>query len=92
MGVKLSQQRLAKFGTFALLRFCFFLFFYSARNPYAAQESQGQRKRPDHHGGQVFSSLQHWFSRVLFSNKLSPQAHQCVARATEKGRKKTFYV
>ena len=69
-----------------------FTFFYSARNPYAAQESQGQRKRPDHHGGQVFSSLQHWFSRVLFSNKLSPQAHQCVARATEKGRKKTFYV
>ena len=66
--------------------------FYSARTPYAAQESQGQRKRPDHHGGQVFSSLQHWFSRVLFSNKLSPQAHQCVARATEKGRKKTFYV
>ena len=88
MGVKLSQQqRLAKFGTFALLPFV-----YSARNPYAAQESQGQRKRPDHHGGQVFSSLQHWFSRVLFSNKLSPQAHQCVARATEKGRKKTFYV
>ena len=90
MGVKLSSAASCQIRN--LCPAPLFTFFYSARNPYAAQESQGQRKRPDHHGGQVFSSLQHWFSRVLFSNKLSPQAHQCVARATEKGRKKTFYV